>query len=71
MVYFLIYEISKYNFAPGFYYGKLYFNDPYKTEAKTETTDFLFFMGSFLAIAYIYIISLLNVRICKAELDQM
>ena len=64
MIYFGIFEIFKYTYSAKFYYGTI----------GQEDTDFklaLRFVGTLSLILYIYIISLMNMRICKAELDCM
>ena len=60
----LIFEIFKYKRAPMFYYGFF---------GKEDYTNNVFwtFLGSFLLIAYIYLVALLNCRVCKSELDIM
>ena len=65
MVYFLIFEIFKFTNASKFYYGSI------SEENMSNLKPFLKFVLSFLTIAYFYIIPILNVRICKAELDLM
>ena len=52
----------KYSYSPSFYYGTL-------GEEVGYAIFFLRFAGSLLLVFYIYTISLMNVRICKAELD--
>ena len=64
-LYFLIFEIFKYKRAPNFYYGH------FGQESYHSNTVFWTFLGSFCLIAYIYIIALLNCRVCKSELDIM
>ena len=62
LIYFSIFEIFKYSYSPSFYYGTL-------GEEVGQSILFLRFSGSLLLVFYIYTISLMNVRICKSELD--